>query len=69
MQQIPLTVNELGVMCHTLGERAYWLRNENIVVIFNPLALGDEAVVIGREGYNNQHYTIEDIVAALTAIR
>ena len=68
-----LEVNGLAVMCHPLGENAYWLRNENFVVVFNPGVLAEEVIIFYGNGFTQEHYnqhhagaySIEDIVNAL----
>jgi hypothetical protein len=71
LDDLNLQVNGFSVMCHPLGiegTRGYWLRNENIVIVFNPLIAGDEAVVVGQFR-ENPHYSIQDIITELQTRR
>jgi len=71
LDDLNLQVNGFAVMCHPLGTkgcRGYWLRNEKIVIVFNPVVSGDQPVVVG-EFRENKHYTIKDIIAELEVRR
>lgn len=67
LDNLNLQVNGFAVMCHPLGTegcRGYWLRNENVVIVYNPGVHGDEAVVIGQFP-ENPHYTLNDVLVEL----
>ena len=67
LDDLNLQVNGFAVMCHPLGTegcRGYWLRNENIAVVYKPLVAGDQAVVVGQI-MENPHYTLNDILTEL----